>query len=183
MNKEDIMQDIRSYCFGKGNLFIKNYKEELCFINKCNKYMNINETSNTGKLSEIYAKIILEKNKIKFKEQPIIKYGTDKRFIKPDFYLEDQNLFIEIKSRSYFMSGTISEKIDNIPRKYHKLNETLSYKNSKILIVFSGGELLQDSTVELLNNSNEYVKDFKILSHKYNVLDWISIEELHNYIN
>ena len=186
MNKEEkeeeLMNQIKAYVFGNATNLIKTHKQEILFLNKFNKFMNINKTNNTGKLSELYVKHLLEQNNIKYKEQPIIRYGSEKNYIKPDFYIKEKDLFIEVKSRSYYISGTASEKIDHIPRKYHKLKQTSDYKNSKILIVFSAGELHQDSTLELLNNSNEYVKDFKVLSKKHNILEWISIDKLNNFI-
>jgi hypothetical protein len=108
------------------------------------------------------------------------------RFIQPDYYLPDHDLFIEVKSRSYNCNGTASEKLDHIVRKYSKLEFTDDYKNSKLLIVCSAYELFEESTSELLNYNNKtsrkYIKDFVQLSKKYNILDWIPIHKINNYL-
>lgn len=111
--------------------------------------------------------------------------GKSSRFIQPDYYLPDYDLFIEVKSRSYNCNGTASEKLDHIVRKYSKLEFTENYKKSKLLIVCSAYELFEESTSELLNYNNttsrKYIKDFVKLSKKYNILDWIPIHKIHNY--
>ncbi|NDA63903.1 MAG: hypothetical protein EBX50_18025 [Chitinophagia bacterium] len=112
--------------------------------------------------------------------------GKSSRFIQPDYYLPDYDLFIEVKSRSYNCNGTASEKLDHIVRKYSKLEFTDDYKNSKLLIVCSAYELFEESTSELLNYNNKtsrkYIKDFVKLSKQYNILDWIPIYKINNYL-
>ena len=102
-------------------------------------------------------------------------FNDDLKFIKPDFYIPEKDLFIEVKSRGYNCHGTASEKLDHIVRKYSKLEFTQEYKNSKLLIVCSAYELFEESTKELLNYNNKtsrsYIKDFVKLSKKYNILD------------
>lgn len=108
------------------------------------------------------------------------------RFIQPDFYIPEKNLFIEVKSRSYNCNGTASEKLDHIVRKYSKLELTDDYKNSKLLIICSAYELFEESTNELLNynkkTSRSYIKDFVQLSKKYNILDWIPISKINKFL-
>jgi hypothetical protein len=108
------------------------------------------------------------------------------RFIQPDFYIPEKDLFIEVKSRSYNCNGTASEKLDHIVRKYSKLEMTDDYKNSKLLIVCSAYELFEESTSELLNYNNKtsrsYIKDFVKLSKKYNILDWIPVSKIHKFL-
>jgi ribosomal protein L13E len=60
------------------------------------------KSMNTGKLSEWYIRQILKDKKIIFQEQPRIKYQIENksRYIQPDFFIPDKNLFIEVKSRS-----------------------------------------------------------------------------------
>ena len=148
---------------------------------------NFNCNINTGKLSEWYIEEILKKNNFKYVMQPRINYGDAGCYLKPDFYLPEKNLFIEVKSRSYNCGGTASEKLDHIPRKYSKLALTNNYRLSKVLIVCSAFELFEKSTLELLNhscaNTREYVKDFVELSKKHNVLDWIPVKKLINVLN
>jgi hypothetical protein len=108
------------------------------------------------------------------------------RFIQPDFYIPEKDLFIEVKSRSYNCNGTASEKLDHIVRKYSKLEMTDDYKNSKLLIVCSAYELFEESTSELLNYNNKtsrsYIKDFVKMSKKYNILDWIPVSKIHKFL-
>lgn len=108
------------------------------------------------------------------------------RFIQPDFYIPEKDLFIEVKSRSYNCNGTASEKLDHIVRKYSKLELTEEYKKSKLLIICSAYELFEESTKELLNYNNitsrSYIKDFVKLSKKYNILDWIPVSKIHKFL-
>jgi hypothetical protein len=108
------------------------------------------------------------------------------RFIQPDYYIPSKDLFIEVKSRSYNCNGTASEKLDHIVRKYSKLELTKEYKKSKLLIICSAYELFEESTAELLNynkkTTRSYVKDFVKLSKKYNILDWVPISKLNQYV-
>lgn len=143
--------------------------------------------------SSINIKSPEKRNKIEpvlYKPQRSIDIDTSvvksNRFIQPDYYLPDYDLFIEVKSRSYNCNGTASEKLDHIVRKYSKLEFTNDYKKSKLLIVCSAYELFEESTSELLNYNNKtsrkYIKDFVQLSKKYNILDWIPINKIHNYL-
>ena len=121
---------------------------------------------------------------VEYVSQPRIKYGSNNKYIIPDFYIPSKNIFIEIKSRTYHMLGTASEKLDHVPRKYSKLKLTKEYKNSTTLIVCSAGELLQDTTRDLLDindNSSEYNKDFIKLCNNHNIIAFISVADLESY--
>jgi len=182
-----IFKKIKNYCHG---VWKPNKKDEKIFLSsKILKNTTGNKTSmNTGKLSEWYIRQILNEKKIVFQEQPRIKYQMENksRYIQPDFYIPDKNLFIEVKSRSYNCAGTASEKLDHIVRKYSKLESSEQYKKSKLLIVCSASEIFQETTRELLEYENKktrsYIKDFIKLSKKYNILDWIPLSKLHTYI-
>ena len=140
-------------------------------------------STNSGKISEWYIEQILKDNFIKYKSQPKINYGESKLYIKPDFYLPDKDIFIEVKSRSYNMSGTANEKLDHTPRKYMKLKLTNDYKNSKLLIVCCAGELLQDSTIDLIKPSSDYEKELINFHQTYgNLINYISVNDILNYI-
>ena len=147
-------------------------------INKINMIMTRSKTRQLKTENE---------NKQLDEESPIENEESSKtRFIQPDYYIPSKDLFIEVKSRSYNCNGTASEKLDHIVRKYSKLELTKEYKNSKLLIICSAYELFEESTAELLNYNNKttrsYVKDFIKLSKKYNILDWVPISKLNQYV-
>ena len=136
--------------------------------------------------SKTRSKTKIFKNIFNSKKVKTTDVTTKSRFIQPDFYIPEKDLFIEVKSRSYNCNGTASEKLDHIVRKYSKLEMTDDYKNSKLLIVCSAYELFEESTSELLNYNNKtsrsYVKDFVKLSKKYNILDWIPVSKINTFL-
>jgi len=149
------------------------------------KYTDLGSLNSTG--SGSVNSIYKTRNKIytNWNCMKIIKKSSRVRFIQPDYYIPEKDLFIEVKSRSYNCGGTASEKLDHIVRKYSKLEFTKDYKKSKLLIVCSAYELYEESTCELLyynQSSRGYIKDFINLSKKYNILDWIPINKLESYI-
>jgi hypothetical protein len=182
-----IFKKIKNYCHG---IWKPNKKDEQIFLssNILKNTTGNKKSMNTGKLSEWYIRQILKDKKIIFQEQPRIKYQIENksRYIQPDFFIPDKNLFIEVKSRSYNCNGTASEKLDHIVRKYSKLEYTDKYKKSKLLIVCSASEIFEETTRELLDyekkSSRTYIKEFVKLSKKYNILDWIPLSKLNKYI-
>ena len=131
--------------------------------------------------------MLLNNKGVEYIAQPTIRYGNNKRYLQPDFYIPNKNLFIEVKSRTYNCGGTSSEKIDHAARKYStKLGLTKDYKNAKVLVVFCAGELFEDSTLQLINYKNkdsaQYVKDFVEFTKQYNILDWININDIDKYL-
>lgn len=144
----------------------------------------LKNVKNSGKIAENYVKSILIEKNVKFIEHPRIQLHLNK-YIIPDFYIPSKNLFIEVKSRTFNCQGTASEKMDNIPRKYSKLKQNVNYNDSKVLVVFCAGELHQKSTLELINYKNTgcgYIKDFVELSKKHCILDWITINQIHDFL-
>ena len=177
---------IKRYCSGKSRL---NASQERAFLSDpdLQAFTGVNLSKNSGKLSEWYVGQVLKEKGIKYIQQPTIKYGSGKRYLQPDFYIPHKNLFVEVKSRTYNCGGTSSEKIDHAARKYStKLNMTNDYKDAKVLIVFCAGELFEESTLQLLNykypNAPEYVKGFVEFTKQHNVLDWIDVNDIDNFI-
>lgn len=184
-----MLNNIKRYCLGKSRL---NQVDEKCFLAdvKLKEFTGVNTSKNTGKIGEWYVSSILKENNIDFISQPTIKYvdtnTNKKRYLQPDFYIPDKDLFIEVKSRTYNCGGTASEKHAHIPQKYSKLQTTDQYCNSKVLIVFLAGELFIPETLELINYnknySRKYIRDFIKLSKEHNILDWISINDIIKYL-
>ena len=174
----DLKNKIREYCCGKSF----NNSEQTKLLQESVELTKFKTSANSGRLSEWYVEQILKDNFIKYKSQPRINYGNSK-YIKPDFYLPDQDIFIEVKSRSYNMSGTANEKLDHVPRKYMKLKSSNDYKNSKLLIVCCAAELLQDSTMDLIKPSSDYVKRWVVFQQTYgNLINYVSVNDILNYI-
>ncbi len=178
----NILEKIKKYCFAELHL---TKKEEQTLLNEVSKYTKLNISKNSGKLSEWYVENTLKNLNIDFKSQEKIYYvkNNKNRYIIPDFYIPSKNLFLEVKSRTFNISGTASEKLDNCPRKYSNL-QLSDYSESKILIICSAGELLQESTIELINyeKSTHYTQDFIKLCKNHNVLDFVSIKDFLKYI-
>jgi len=169
-----VFETILNFCSGKK-----------CIIeNKTFKHIGLKKSTNSGKLSEWYVQTILKDSNIPFISQPKISYGNAKRYLKPDFYIPSKDIFIEVKSRSYNMGGTASEKLDYVPRKYEILKSTKDYKNSKLLIVCCADEINQESTKELIYPTRQITKDFlNLYKEKGNLIAYISVVDLINYIN
>jgi hypothetical protein len=181
-----LVDKIKRYCSGRSRLNAIQEKEFLSNIN-LQHYTGVNLSRNSGKLSEWYVGQLLKEKGIKYLQQPTIKYGKGKRYLQPDFYIPSKNLFVEVKSRTYNCGGTTSEKIDHAARKYStKLELTKDYIDAKVLIVFCAGELFEETTVELINHNNpkssRYVKEFVEFTKQHSVLDWIDVNDIHDYI-
>lgn len=144
------------------------------------KFLQENGTKNTGKLAEKYVENLLKKDGYKFKKN--IRIMIDNTYIIPDFYLYELDIILEVKSRSYTCKGTASDKIDNIPRKYSKIIKTELYKNTKIIVVFCAFEIINTNTIEIIEAKTEYTIDFINLCKKYNVINWIKVENLIQYL-
>lgn len=143
-------------------------------ISKLQEIDFLKDCKNTGKKAENYVEEILSENKIKYYKNYRI-YLDSKKYLVPDFYLYEYDIILEVKCRGYHITGTSSEKVDNIPRKYSNLQETI-YKNTKIIVVFCAKEI--EIQNEILYPNREYVLDFITLSKKYNITDWIPIKSL-----
>ena len=180
-----LFKKIENYCLAK---WIPTVQEESVFLKQTAELLNTKSNLNSGRVSEWYISHILDNANIEYIEQPRVNYNEKSNFIKPDFYIPSKDLFIEVKSKSFNCSGTASEKIDHIPRKYSKLKNTKLYNKSKVLVVMCASELLNNSSIELLNGSeninikSEYALDFLELSRKHNILDWISPEKINIYL-
>ena len=181
-----MFQKIENYCLAT---FIPNKLQEIQFLKEASIFIQSKNTLNSGKLAEWYISQILKNLDVNFQVQPKIEYILDNtvKFIKPDFYVPDKNLFIEVKSKTFNCSGTASEKIDHIPRKYSKLEfSDKIYLKTKVLVVFCGGELMTPSTLELiskdLSKKSEYTISFIDLARKHKIVDWGNSELIKYYI-
>lgn len=139
-------------------------------------FLQENNCKNTGILSEKYIEKILTDNNINYKRKLRIK--TEKSYIIPDFYLPEYDIILEIKSRSYTCTGTASEKIDHIPRKYSSLLANVKYMNTKIIVVFCAYETINPICLELVKCESDYSKDFTNICKKYNVINWVNVDKL-----
>jgi hypothetical protein len=181
---------IKKYCLGKSKLSVIQEKQ---FLENASlqEFTGVNLSKNSGKISEWYVAQLLTDKCVEFITQPIIKYGPivnkKQRYLQPDFYIPDKNMFIEVKSRTYNCGGTASEKVDHAARKYStKLALTENYKEAKVLIVFCAGELFEETTLQLINykdnNTSDYVKSFIEFTKQHAVLDWININDIEKYL-
>lgn len=157
----------------------KEYFENVRIFSKIEECEFLKSTKNTGKMAENYIENILKNLNIKYIKHKRIKTINGK-FIIPDFVLEELKIILEVKCRSYNVQGTASEKIDNIPRKYSVLKYDNNFKDYKILVVFCGAEIIYQK--ELIQKQTEYSIDFCNLCKKYNVIDFISVEKIHQYL-
>lgn len=171
---------IKYFCCGNK---LNDLEQKLLFEESV-KLTKLNKTTNSGKLSEWYVQTVLEDNNINFFTQFKIQYGNAKRYLIVDMYIPSLDLLIEVKSRSYNMTGTANEKLDYVSRKYEILKSTNNYKNSKLLIVCCADELNQESTKELINPTREITKKFLNLYKEHgNLIGYISVVDLYKYIS
>ena len=129
--KLSLLKKVSEYCNG---VWKPSKKDEAKFLssNILKRLTGKNKSMNTGKLSEWYVGEILKKKGIKYQSQPVINYTLESgrllktrnkvytnwnniklikqrsRFIQPDYYIPEKDLFIEVKSRSYNCGGTAS---------------------------------------------------------------------------
>lgn len=154
------------------------------FEGDCKNISKIEESSmvnkNTGSSAEKYVESVLRDLDLKFVKNKRMTVGAT--YIVPDFYIPEKDLILEVKSRGYNCGGTSSEKIDNIPRKYSKLLNTEDYKNTKVIVVLCAYELLNKSTVELLDNTTRYSNEFLKLARDFNVERFISVKDLKRHL-
>lgn len=156
------------------------YTLQQYFEGECKDINKIEESllvsKNTGSSAEKYVESLLKELDVTFVKNKRIQVGAS--YIIPDFYLPEKDLILEVKSRGYNCGGTSSEKIDNIPRKYSKLLETEDYTHTKVVVVLCAYELLNKSTLELLDNNTKYSNSFLNLAKSFNVELFISVRDL-----
>lgn len=157
--------NVEHYLLGKYPKITKKEEDEI-----------LKQHKNTGVMSENYIENILKNNEIKYVKNKRISVGVS--YIIPDFCLQDLDIILEIKSRSFNCPGSESEKIDNIPRKYSSLLQTSKYFNTKVIVVFCAYETINKLTQELVIQKTQYCKDFIELCKKYNVIKWINLGTL-----
>jgi DNA adenine methylase len=159
--------NIEDYLLGKFPKITKKEEDEL-----------LKEHKNTGTLAENYVENVLKNSEIKYVKNKRISTTGVYKYIIPDFYLQDLDIILEVKSRGFNCVGTASEKIDHIPRKYSNLINTVKYFDTKVIVVFCGYETINKTTQELVNPQREYCKDFIEHCKKYNVIHWINVGNL-----
>jgi DNA adenine methylase len=150
-------------------------------VSKEEEKLIMKDCKNTGKMAENYICNILTELKIKYKKNMRIPVGNS--YIIPDFYIPHLDLIFEVKSRGYNSPGTASEKIDNIPRKYSQIIESVGYSNTKVVVVFCAYEAINKKNLELVNPVSNYCKDFVNLCKKYNVIDFICVKDIYKYLD
>lgn len=140
------------------------------------KFLEEQGCKNTGIFAEKYIAELLNSHCILFKKN--LRISTNESYVIPDFYLYEYDTILEIKSRSYGCSGTASEKVDNIPRKYSKIRDNDAYLDTKIVVVFCCYEILNPLCLELVNPTSKYALDFVKLSKNHGVIKWIVLPDL-----
>lgn len=140
------------------------------------KFLEDQGCKNTGIFAEKYIAELLNSHGVLFKKN--LRISTNESYVIPDFYLYEYDTILEIKSRSYNCSGTASEKVDNIPRKYSKIRDNNAYLNTKVVVVFCCYEILNPVCAELVNPASEYAVDFVELCKRHGVSNWIVLPDL-----
>ena len=174
------------------------------FLRDVFSYLNIKDTRiNTGPVSEYALRNIMhnrwgiqhrqvtltasvKSRKHKSNQHIISRSATaDQEEVKtvvPDFYDEKLNFMIELKAKKFWGSGSMSDKIDGIVRKY---NPVVMKYQKPVLVVFAAGHIVEPGTSELIHNNPEYqpsvLTDFVNYSRRNGVLDWISLADLECY--
>lgn len=150
---------MNSFDYFSGKSIPETKQQELEFLN------SIGCSKNTGKAAENEIEKILIRKQIKYYRNTRIKLDNGKYLI-PDFETDDY--FIEVKSKGYFSTGTASEKIDCIPRKYSKLKK-------KYLVILCAAEIRDNN--EILNQTTEYAESFIKTAERFGLIGFITLRQ------
>ena len=133
----------------------------------------------TGPIGEWAVQEIVSDTGLHYDSQVNVK-TPDGRVMRPDGYIPELDMYVEVKSRAYHSSGASwSEKLDHIPRKYSRI---CGDGRSSCLVVFSANQMYERTGRALLDQTEPYVRDFVGLARKYGVCDWIPITQLRSYV-
>ena len=132
----------------------------------------------TGPIGEWAVQAIVNDTGLTYDAQVNVK-TPDGRVMRPDGFIPELDMDVEVKSRAYYSSGASwSEKLDHIPRKYSRI----CGDGKSCLVVFSANQMYERTGRALLDQTEPYVRDFVGLARKYGVRDWIPITELRSYV-
>ena len=176
------MQRIIDYCTSTWRP--KNKEQEINFLKDSDvAYVTSKKitSTNPGILGEKATKWIIETEGFKWQTPGKI------NGMRPDGYVPELNLFLEVKTRSYHIGGSASEKLDSIPRKYSKLLQESN--GAKCIVVFAANQMYEKNGKELsdafagvnkLHNAyvNPYTIEFVDLCKKYGIINMIPITHL-----
>lgn len=163
-------EQIQSYCSGTlqltkredSSILSNPFVSMLCGKNK--------SSANSGSLAEYGFYKMCVDNKIPCQRPEKLKCR-----VRPDWkiVLNGTPYFVEIKSRSYTSTGTASEKLDNIPKKYSEVFEETGYKT---IVVFSAGQINEKNAISKLYPSTDYDIDFVEQSFRHGIHEWTTHE-------
>lgn len=134
--------------------------------------------ANSGRVSEwVVRDLICRREGLTYQDHVRLPC-KDGSFIFTDGYIPELDLYVEVKSRSYHTRGTISEKLDGIPRKYARVHGP----RRRCVVVLSAYQAVERTGTELLGAGSDYAKDFRRLALKYGIVDWVSCAQLGAFL-
>lgn len=173
-----IREQTELYC--RGDSTFTSRDDELDFLRQpllavlCRKQLG---SVNTGVLSEFMIYDACVRHGI-----PIESPTTLQCRVRPDWKitLHGTSYYLEIKSRSYTCTGTASEKLDSIPRKYAKV---FAETGIRTLIVFAAKQVSEKNALELLHPDTEYCRRFLQTSSDFGIEAWLTYHDFLNKID
>lgn len=168
------------YCLGKW--IPKDSGQEMQFLNSAMvaQRTRVAGTTNSGAIGEWAVGKIVRGLGLKYVKQTFVR-AKNGVVVRPDGYIPELNLYIEVKSRAYFSKGSSwSEKLDHVARKYSQI----CGGDKKCIVVMSANQMNERCGRELLGSAtnNAYIKDFKALAKQYGIVSWIPVTGLSSFL-
>lgn len=130
--------------------------------------------ANSGRVSEWVVQDMVQRQRgLTYQAHVRLPCG-DGSFICADGFIPELDLYVEVKGRAYHTHGSISEKLDSIPRKFARVNGP----PRQCIVVLSAHQATERNGLELLSASTPYAQDFRALACKYGIIDWVSCAKL-----
>lgn len=135
-------------------------------------------STNSGATGEWAVGRIVGKQGLSYVQQASIRNAKG-AIVRPDGYIPELNMYVEVKSRAYYSTGSSwSEKLDHVARKY----AGICGQGKTCVVVFNANQMFERCGRELLSKKDPYVKDFLKLAKRYGVIDWIPITGLSSFL-
>lgn len=167
------------YCLGEW--IPKDTNEEANFLNSVGveRLTGAPGRTNSGAIGEWAVGKIVAQQGFTYYRQKCVR-ATNGSLLRPDGYIPELNMYVEVKTRAYYSKGSWSEKLDHVPRKYSQI-----CSNGKTcIVVLSANQMFERCGHSLCSNkSDEYTKEFVSLAKKYGVVKWIPISKLASFLS
>jgi hypothetical protein len=135
-----------------------------------------NQGHNSGAIGEWAVNEIVNQSGLTYEPQIFVR-GSNNAMHRPDGFIPELGLYVEVKTRCFFGRGS-SVHLDNVPRKYSKI----CHDGRQAIVVFAANQMNERSGRALLDGDDPYVKDFLSLSRKHGIVDWLPLTGLQSFL-